>query len=150
MGDEAFLDWEQSLAAEKHAKFRGSANIKLELLKYEREVDEQNTKRLQGLFKKGGHSRVDSRNHVIAVIDPLSLDAAIVASGLSAGTLLDNSQGCYKELNFPSGFQLRCLHGLDSARAAAQSLPPGNRRWVVDLYVGGGVVSFIPATNRDY
>jgi hypothetical protein len=150
MGDEAFLDWEQALAAEKHAKFRGSAKIKLELLKYEREVDEQNTKRLQSLFKKGGHYRVDSRNHVIAVIDPLSLDAAIVASGLSASMLLDNPQGCYKELNFPPRFQLKCLHGLDSARAAAQSLPPGNRRWVVDLYVGGGVVFLILATDRDY
>jgi hypothetical protein len=150
MGDEVFLDWEQALAAEKHDKFRGSANIKLDVLEPGREVDEQNAKRLQSLFKKGGHYRVDSRNHVVAVIDQRSLDAAIIASGLSAHMLLDNPQSCYKELNFPPGFQLKCLHGLDSARAAAQSLPPGNRRWVVDLFVGGGVISPILATGRDF
>jgi hypothetical protein len=54
--------------------------------------------------------------------------------------LLDNSQGSYRELNFLPGFQLRYLHSLDRAQAAAQSLPAYNRRWVVDLFVEGNIL----------
>jgi hypothetical protein len=146
MGDSRFRDWERRLAAEKSAKSRGSASIKLEVLAYEREADDQNTKRLQKLFKNGGHCRLDSRNHVVAVIDPHALNAAIQASGLLPDMLLDNSQGHYSELNFPPGFRLKCLHGLDSARAAALSLPPDDRRWIVDLFVGGSVA--LPVLGR--
>jgi hypothetical protein len=143
MGDQVFLDWERELAAERHAKSRGSASIKLEVLDYEREADEHNTKRLQGLFKKGGHFRLDSRNHVVAVIGPQALDAAMQASGLTADMLLEHPQGRYNELNFPPGFRLKCLHGLDSARAAARSLPPRDRRWIVDLFVGGDTIAAV-------
>jgi hypothetical protein len=140
MGDQRFLDWEHALAAEKSAKAVGSASVKLEVLDFQHDDDERNTQRLKSLFKKGGHCRLDVRNHILAVIDPQSLDAALRASGLSADMLLDNPQGTYKQLNFPPGVRLHCLHGLDRARAAAQSLPPGDRRWVVDLFLGGGVI----------
>jgi hypothetical protein len=140
MDEQAFLHWECTLAAEKSAKFRGSASIKLKVLVFEREANERSAKRLRDLFSKGGHYRLNSCNHVLAVIDLQSFDAAIQASGLSADMLQNNPQGCYKELNFPPGYQLRCLHGLDSARAAAQSVLPGDRRWVVDLFVGGNVL----------
>jgi hypothetical protein len=149
MDDQTFLDWERELAAEKRAKCRGSASVKLEVLYYNREADEQNTKRLKHLFKKGGHFRLDGCNHVLAIIDPQSLDTAIQASGLSADMLLDNPQGQYNELDFPPGFRLKCLHGLDSARAAAQSLPQGDRRWIVDLFVAGSIISIFFVLYRD-
>jgi hypothetical protein len=146
MGDQRFLDWERALAAEKSAKAVGSASVELD---FQHDDDEKNTNRLKSFFKKGGHCRLDIRNHILAVIDPHSLDAALRASGLSADMLLDNPQGTYKQLNFPPGVRLHCLHGLDRARAAAQSLPPGDRRWVVDLFLGGGVTPLNLAMCRD-
>jgi hypothetical protein len=150
MGDQRFLDWERALAAEKSAKFRGSASIKLEVLHFEREADEQNTRRFQELFRSGGHHRQDSRNHVLAFIDPQSLSAALRMSDLSVDILLINSHGGYKELNFPPGFRLRCLHDLSRARAGAQCLPPGDGRWVVDLFSGGDMPPLgLPACRDD-
>jgi hypothetical protein len=143
MNDQRFLEWERALAAEKSAKSRGSASIKLEALDFQRDSDERNTRRLKNLFRKGGHHRLDSRNHVLAVIDTQSLENALRDSNVSADMLLDNSQGSYRELNFPPGFKLRCLHGLDRAQAAAQSLPPHDRRWVVDLFVEGDIFFWV-------
>jgi hypothetical protein len=143
MDDQRFLDWERALAVEKSAKSRGSANIKLEVLYFQRDSDDRNTRRLTTLFRKGGHHRLDSHNHVLAVIDAQSLESALRDSGLSADMLLDNSQGSYRDLNFPPGFRLRCLHGVDRVQAAAQSLPPRDRRWVVDLFVEGDIFLWV-------
>jgi hypothetical protein len=55
MNDQRFLEWERALAAEKSAKSRGSASIKLEALDFQRNSDERNTRRLRNLFRKGSY-----------------------------------------------------------------------------------------------
>ncbi|KAF2843888.1 hypothetical protein T440DRAFT_462707 [Plenodomus tracheiphilus IPT5] len=51
--------------------------------------------------------------------------------------LIHNAPDGYKALEFATGVQLECLHGVDRVQAARQILPPGDRRWVVDLYLEG-------------
>ena len=127
---------------EKSIKYKGAASIKLDALQYpdrdEPLGDKSNVERLRKLFREEGYcDRLDDRNHVVAVIDQDKLDHAIRASQTSAGKLLAAGQGKYPKLNFPPGFQLRCLTGQDRVLAAAKILLPGDKRWTVDLYLSG-------------
>lgn len=141
MHNTGYIEWERELAAEKHVKFRGSAIIKLDVLVFDRNVDSTNTERLRDLFRDGGHFRLNSYNHIVAVVDQHSLNTAIEFSGLTADMLLDNS-GHYNRLEFPPGLRIDCIHGLDRARAAAESLHPGDQHWVVDLFIKGNALRF--------
>jgi hypothetical protein len=138
-----FLERERKLAAEKRRKYRGRASIRLDVLQFpeennsgdEREPDPSNIKRLKDLFRDaGGPERLNSRNFIAALIDQDQLDEAIRASETSAGELLDDS---LPELDFPTGYQLRCLNGLDRAGAAEKVLFSGDKRWTVELYLAG-------------
>ncbi|KAH8799663.1 hypothetical protein F5884DRAFT_113249 [Xylogone sp. PMI_703] len=135
-----FLEQERRQEAEKSINYRGTASIKLEVLYFlcveSREPDKKNVERLKSLFRgEGGCRRLDLRNHIPAVISESELEAAIAASKISSERLLEDGHDGYPELNFPPGYQLECLHGRHRALAAAQVLPPEDRRWTVDLYL---------------
>jgi len=138
-----FLERERKLTAEKRRKYRGRASIRLDVLQFpkeddsddEREQDPININRLKKLFwDAGGPERLNSQNFIAALIDQDQLDEAIRASETSAGKLLDDS---FPELDFPAGYQLQCLNGLDRAGAGGKVLFPGDRRWTVELYLSG-------------
>jgi hypothetical protein len=82
------------------------------------------------------------RNRIEAVIDERSLDAALHISGISATDLLTNPANKCPKLDFPQGFQLRCLHGLHRIQAAREFLFPPDRWWTVDLYTTGKSIAF--------
>lgn len=82
---------------------------------------------LEKLFQTE-YDRLDVRNHVPAVIDQQSLDAAVWETGLSDDTLMRSAHETYAELNFPPGFRLECLHGRDRIQAAAPLLPAEDKR----------------------
>ncbi|KAF2195725.1 hypothetical protein K469DRAFT_544903, partial [Zopfia rhizophila CBS 207.26] len=65
------------LAAEKSIKYRGIASIKLEVLHFVYEEDEENVSRLKKLFRKNGCDRLDIRNYVPTIINQQLLDAVI-------------------------------------------------------------------------
>jgi Protein of unknown function (DUF3723) len=137
-----FLAQERRQEAERAIKYRGTASIKLDVLHFpceeSREPDEKNVERLRKLFREeGGCRRLDLRNHIPAVISQPQLEAAIEASGTSAELLLEDARDGYRELDFPPGYRLECLHGRHRALAAARVLPLEDRRWTVDLYLDG-------------
>ena len=80
---------------------------------------------------------MEIRNHVPAVIRQQDLHKAVRAAGIPAETLLSNT---YPELEFPPGYRLECLHGRYRLRAGADILPPGEKRWTVDLYLAGTII----------
>lgn len=63
-----------------------------------------------------------------------------VRAGIQAHELPKSHAGAYAKLNFPPGFQLQCLHGVDRVQAASQLLPGGDQRLVVDLYLDGALL----------
>jgi hypothetical protein len=65
------------LASEKSARYRGSASIMLDVLHFGHEQDTKNVQRLELLFRKTGYDWFDVQNHVPAIIDKQTLDAAI-------------------------------------------------------------------------
>lgn len=137
------VEQERRLASELSTKFRGTASVEIEILDFPfkklRQEDEKNTKRLEELFKKQKSCRDwEVFNHIPAVIEQDQLDAALARSGISPEALLEARDGHLK-LNFPAGFRLSCFRGQHRALAAAAEdvLPPGSRRWTVDLYLSG-------------
>jgi len=135
---------ELRLEAEKRVKYKGTARIKLEWLHFRwnepRELDSKNVERLKSNFRRDCR-RLDIHNHIPALINQQDLNAATQASEVSAQSLLSNPQGGYPELNFPTGYQLECLHGRHRIQAAKEVLPCGDKWWTVDLYLAG-IMSF--------
>jgi hypothetical protein len=132
-----FLEHERRFAAERRIKYRGTASVNLEVLHFACEKDEANIARLKNFFRKNGCDRLDIQNHLPAVIDQEQLDAAIRLSETSAEALMGHPRDEYTELSFPPDFRLECLHGLHRVQAAAEFLPLGDKRWIVDLYLAG-------------
>ncbi|KAH7111054.1 hypothetical protein B0J11DRAFT_473541 [Dendryphion nanum] len=127
-----FLDTDQRHVAERSIKYRGTASIKLNVLHFpceeSRQLDEKNVERLRNLFREeGGCRRLDLRNHVPAIISQSQLNAAMAASRISAGQLLEDARDGYPKLDFPPGYRLECLHGRHRILAAAQVLPREDR-----------------------
>jgi len=141
MSRRRFVEQERRLGAELIAKFRGTASVPIEALDFPfkklREEDEKNTERLASSFRKEKGCRDwEIFNHVPAVVAQQDLDAALARSGISPEQLLEARDG-HLELDFPAGFRLSCLRGRHRVLAAKNVLPPGGRRWTVDLFLSG-------------
>jgi hypothetical protein len=140
---------ERRLEAEKGIKYKGTASIKIEVLQFrsdkikttdkaKKEVERpKNVERLEKVFRDEGCLRLDFKNHIPAVIDQQQLDTALRAAGITADQLLTKSHDSYPELEFPPGYKLECLKGSGRGGAAPHVLPPGDKRWTVDLYLAG-------------
>ena len=60
-----------------------------------------------------------------------------------ADDLLTNDEDPdYPLFEFPTGFQIECLHGQYRIDAAREFLDPGDDWWTVDLYLSGEVKAF--------
>lgn len=128
---------EAELEAERLAKFKGTARIRLECLEFPRSESNENVERLKLCIECEGCHRLESRYHVPAVIDRQLLDAAVQASNTTHAALLSDSQSQWPTLHLPPGIRLACLRGWDRLRAGWESLPPRDRWWTVDLYLNG-------------
>lgn len=138
-----FQEQERKLAAQRSLKYRGTASVKIDVLDFpseqSREWDEENITRLKRSFREAnGCDRLDIANHIPATIDEQQLTSALADSGLSAERLLAGPRDGYPELEFLVGYRLNCLYGRHRVLAAAEVLSRGDRRWTVDLYLGGG------------
>ena len=125
---------ESRIEAEKRIKYKGTARIRLKWLHFQwnrpRELDGKNVERLKADFRKDCR-RLDEHNHIPAVIDQQSLNAAEELSGVLARQL------GYPELVFPAGYQVECLHGRHRIQAAKEL---GLEWWTVDLYLAGRLI----------
>ena len=124
-------DEESKIEAEKRIKYKGTARIRLKWLHFQwnqpRELDSKNVERLKADFRKDCR-RLEESNHIPAVINQPSLDAAEERSRVSARQLGKYPQGGYPELVFPAGL---------SSRMPALTTPyPGGERVGVGLVDG--------------
>lgn len=128
------LKQDLTLEKEKIIKYKGTARIKLEWLHFaEKQLDIKHVQDLQSRFQRDCR-RLDTRNHVPAIIDEQDLDCALRVSGIS---LPINAQHEFPELGFRPGYKLECLHGRHRIQAAKQALLPSDKWWTVDLYLAG-------------
>ena len=133
---------ESKIEAEKRIKYKGTARIRLKWLHFQwnrpRELDDKNVERLKADFRKDCR-RLDEHNHIPAVIDQQSLDAAEELSGTPAWRMGKYPQGGYPELVFPAGYRVECLHGRHRIQAAKELRLEW---WTVDLYLAGRLILF--------
>lgn len=137
-----FVDQERRLARERSLKHKGTASIDIKVLEfpYEEsgEADEKDVERVKRLFSEQGEvNRLDFRNHIPAIISEQDLADAMTASDVSAERMLADPVQDYPKLDFPAGYRLACLHGRHRVLGGAAVLPPGDKRWTVDLYLDG-------------
>ncbi|OBT79449.1 hypothetical protein VF21_02102 [Pseudogymnoascus sp. 05NY08] len=128
------------LEEERRLKYKGTARISLDVLFFRqdqpREYSQRQADFLVDCFQKEGCHRVPLCNHVPAIIDQESLDAALQRLGGTADDLLTNDEEPnYPLLEFPTGFHLECLHGRHRIEAGREFLHPGDDWWTVDLYL---------------
>ncbi|ELR07358.1 hypothetical protein GMDG_08373 [Pseudogymnoascus destructans 20631-21] len=128
------------LEEERRLKYKGTARISLDVLFFRqdqpREYSQRQADFLMDCFQKEGCHRVPLCNHVPAIIDHESLDAALQRLGGTADDLLTNDEDPnYPLLEFPTGFHLECLHGWHRIEAGREFLHPGDHWWTVDLYL---------------
>ena len=131
-------DYNESLERERRLKCKGSARIRLENLDFSQAgdavLDASNVKRLVAIFQGEGCFQQESQYHLPAIIDREQLDLALRTSDTSSDLLLSPVQAQRPELRFPSGFQLRCLHGRHRVQAAREMVPR-QTWWTVELYL---------------
>jgi hypothetical protein len=131
------------LEGERRLKYRGTARINLDVLQFRWDLlckaDKKHVEHLERCFEKEGCHRLPCRNHVAAIINHSSLDAAMRKSGVNVLTNIDEAtaNATYSKLVFPDGFQLECLNGLHRILAGRKFLSPKDKWWVVDLYLAG-------------
>ncbi|OBT50791.1 hypothetical protein VE04_09038 [Pseudogymnoascus sp. 24MN13] len=128
------------LEGERRLKYKGTARIGLDVLFFRQDQPRKSSKRqaefLVDCFRKEGCHRLPFCNHVPAIIDQESLDAAMQRLGKTADDLLTNNEvPDYPLLEFPTSFHLECLHGRHRIEAGREFLDPGNDWWTVDLYL---------------
>ena len=83
--------------------------------------------------------QLDPLDYIPALIDQNHLNAALAALSITVEQLLVSPRETYLSLEFPPGFQLNCLRGRDQVQAGAKILPPGDKRWTVDLYLASKI-----------
>lgn len=135
------------LEEERRLKYKGTARISLDVLFFRQDQPRESSKRqadfLVDCFQKEGCHRLPLCNHVPAIIDQESLDAAMQRLGRTADDLLTNDEvPDYPLLEFPTGFHLECLHGRHRIEAGREFLHPGDDWWTVDLYLSGKIEAF--------
>jgi hypothetical protein len=133
---------------ERRLKYKGTARISLDVIFFRqdqpREYSQRQADFLVDCFQKEGCHRVPLCNHVPAIIDQESLDAALQRLGGTADDdlLTNDEEPNYPLLEFPTGFRLECLHGRHRIEAGREFLHPGDDWWTVDLYLSGKIEAF--------
>ncbi|KFY78644.1 hypothetical protein V499_02247 [Pseudogymnoascus sp. VKM F-103] len=128
------------LEEERQLKFKGTARISLDVLLFRQDQPREYSKKqadfLVDCFQKEGCHRAPLYNHVPAIINQESLDAALQRFGGTADNLLTNNEAPnYPLLEFPTGFHLECLHSRHRIEAGREFLHPRDDWWTVDLYL---------------
>ena len=143
----------QTYLHQLHA-FCGSIKCPLRRLRYEpitvdpRQLDPKNIARLLEIFKLEGCRRLESQNHVPALISRAVLQTLLerVPGGQSSLNPQDKNK---TPVQVDLDNDLTCLHGRHRIEAAKKYLHPDDKWWVVDLYADGEVLSpFAPAMLR--
>jgi len=120
----------------KQSHFRGSAKVSLNNLQFDeltRRLESKNVARLVRIFQYEGCLRLEREHHVPVIIDEVQLSYMCQQSGVEPGSLLTDALVILNCENIT----LRCLHGQHRIAAAKEFLEPGDKWWIVDIYVQG-------------
>ena len=135
-------DQETRLSLERTQKFKGTARIRLEFLKFGeptfRELDPQIVKNLKAEFQKArGCQPLDRQHHIPALIDKEDLERAIHCANVGEEQLKSTIPSDWPILVFPKEYRLSCLHGQHRVKAGLEVLALRERWWAIDLYATG-------------
>lgn len=148
--------YDERIYRERKSKLYGTARISLSCLRFQVESSpaslargKKDVEKLVRTFRKEDCYRLaDDEHHVLALISPSQIEAALRQSNISLQDL------CSKELPpklvIDPSHPLRCLHGKRRLQAAGEVLQPGDDWWAVDLYADGTEAKPLnPASNAD-
>lgn len=134
---------DHQLEHEKHAKYRGSFNIRIDCINYKNTLiiggksQQKENQSLERLLEEENCSRRDNaRYHAMALISPSILAESLRISGLDESNLKFTSAP-YPRLELPDGIKLDCLHGSGRLAAANRLLSGPDKWWVIDLLLDG-------------
>ena len=135
---------EKRIEQQRCSKFQGTARVDLSNLQFDNWKPEQaqflrpkNVRRLKEIFKTEGCSRLPPEHHVAAIISQQELDNSLQRSNTSQEALLRTINEEPPKLELPTARPLQCLNGQHRLQAAREFLDPGDRWWIVDLYLDG-------------
>ncbi|KAJ6056975.1 uncharacterized protein N7446_007873 [Penicillium canescens] len=122
---------ERELYTNCKARFQESACVDIDCLTFEKGFrrqmnDRQNITRLRRIIKTQGCRRLPPEYHVPVLIDPNDWQNRV---------RLRRTEDSLPQLDVDIGYQLRAQDHENLITAARKSLGPGNRWWVVDVYV---------------
>lgn len=123
-----------SLSNEVLKYFQGYAQVRLPHL-YCKDFCEMNVRRYLKLFEAEGCSRQDPQHSIAAIINAETLSQALRWSMIEPDSLLVARN--FPMLSLDGNTRLLCLQGQDLLEAARRFLPPGQKWWVVRLYLDG-------------
>jgi hypothetical protein len=116
---------ETDLEIERSLHYKGTARINLEEIgfhpKSAHSVEQHVIDRLCAKFQKEGCRRLDTQNHVTAIISLQDLRAALQTAGKSLEDLSNADPNHLPHLRFSAG-QVLCLHGRHRIQAGAKIL----------------------------
>jgi hypothetical protein len=128
---------EQKISEDKHAKYKGTAQISIEHLDFPhpcRQVDKKIIEQLKRDFEGEGCIKDQPNNWIPAVIHDSTLQAALEKLATSTEKFKAASKEKPLQLHFPHGVKLECLHGQHRILAAKEFLDQSDLWWTVDLY----------------
>lgn len=120
------------LFEEKNEKYRGTGWLRLNQLKFSRDFDLDNVKRLKRIFE---HSCEPEQFPVSALISKVNLEAS--EKQLDA-CLKPSDKKKTVHVELPNNAVLNCLHGRDRIQAAIETWGD-NEYWPVELYLDGEI-----------
>ncbi len=134
---------ERKLIADRNTFFRGTARVKFHHLRFvhvhDRKRDDLKLRKdMKTKYETQGCLRLEPKNHIPAIIDQRTLDAATqMSEGVDEKSLLDNPKSIPPELKFPADISIECLQGRLRVEAGKDFLARKEWWWTVDLYLRG-------------
>jgi hypothetical protein len=154
------------LDSERRIRCKGSALIRFEYLKWneyirlnaaKRRPDKERVERLKRRFQKAGCRPEEKHHHIPALVDQRELNVALENARQKGRWKTDilpstdatiNDQEGYPELDLPGGVE--CLDGFHRIQAGKEWLLPGEKWWIVDLYLSDISYQLKTILNEQY
>jgi hypothetical protein len=139
---------EERISRDKHAKYRGSAQVSIEHLDFPhpcRHIDINVIGQLIRNFE--GEGCIKDTNRIPAIINDSILYAGLNKLETSAESFKAISNSAPPRLHLERGVKVECLHGQHRVLAAKKFLDPSERWWIVDFYGSGQYIEYAPSST---
>ncbi|KAK2021499.1 hypothetical protein LX32DRAFT_494308, partial [Colletotrichum zoysiae] len=131
MTEISFSDFRNKIKAEEEFRYKGSASIKIDRLRFPNHNEDIDTEGLEKIFRAERGSRYeDPKNHIFAIVKKEDFETALKSAHISESRLLGLP---YVELEFERNVTIECLEGRRRIEAAKKVFKDSANRWVVDI-----------------